>query len=66
MGSDHERYQLANESLRFVITNGGHCKAACFMLVSWLYKAIVHLVWNGYLFDCEGRDVHVFCRSYHV
>eukprot|EP00752_Nemacystus_decipiens_P016447 g14702.t1 len=30
--SDHERYTLASESLRFVIANGGHVKAACFML----------------------------------
>lgn len=32
-GSDHERYLLASESLRFVITNGGHSKAAAFLLV---------------------------------
>eukprot|EP00903_Cladosiphon_okamuranus_P009321 g8891.t1 len=30
--SDHERHTLAGESLRFVIANGGHVKAACFML----------------------------------
>lgn len=30
--SDHERYLLAGESLRFVIANGGHVKAAAFML----------------------------------
>lgn len=30
--SDHERYTLASESLRFVIANGGHVKAASFML----------------------------------
>ncbi|CAM9411737.1 unnamed protein product [Scytosiphon promiscuus] len=30
--SDHERYNLAGDSLRFVIANGGHVKAASFML----------------------------------
>lgn len=30
--SDHERYNLACDSLRFVIANGGHVKAAAFML----------------------------------
>ncbi|CAM9715655.1 unnamed protein product [Ectocarpus sp. 4 AP-2014] len=30
--SDHERHTLASEALRFVIANGGHVKAASFML----------------------------------
>ncbi|CBJ48497.1 conserved unknown protein [Ectocarpus siliculosus] len=30
--SDHERHTLASQALRFVIANGGHVKAASFML----------------------------------